>query len=122
MINKILLKGTITYKGSISLNKKGPYMEFGLAYNSLTKIKQVHSITCIAIGKVVQIIDEDLSLKDTIMIVGFLTTTERDLKRTIVLNVESLEPLTTSKNVYFRDDGVDTELFDKWIDGFDIYK
>ena len=44
------------------------------------------------------------------------------MQEKIVLNVEQLEPLKTTKNVLFRDASVDAELFDKFINGFDINK
>jgi|LGVF01.2.fsa_nt_gb single-stranded DNA-binding protein len=122
MINKTVLKGVITYKGMVRTmkNKDKPTMEFGLSYNSLTKVIYMNNIICSVIGSFVRIVDENLSIGDTVMIVGFLTTVEINLKSTTVLNVESLEPLTTKKNIMFRDDGVDTEVFDKYIYGFDI--
>ena len=122
MINKVMLKGVITYKNKFPPKKDEIIMEFGLSYNSLTKIRYMNSIVCYANGKVAKIIDEDLIVKDTIMVVGFLTTRTISMQEKIVLNVEQLEPLKTTKNVLFRDASVDAELFDKFINGFDINK
>lgn len=122
MVNKVLLKGIITYKQKIPNDEDKTIIEFGLSYNSLTQKQYVNSITCYAHGKIAKIIDEDLIVKDTIFVIGFLTTRRLNMIKKLVLNIEIIEPLKTRKNVLFRDKGVDNELFDKYISGFDINK
>ena len=120
MINKVLLKGVITYKNLIPLENGEMFIEFGLSHNSLTKRKHVNNIITYATGEVAKIIDEHLVVKDTVMVVGFLGTRMINMQERTVLFVQSLEPIKTTKNVLFKDNGVDNELFDKFINGFDI--
>jgi|LGVE01.1.fsa_nt_gb hypothetical protein len=121
MINQVVIKGIITYKSGILITKekKTPYIEFGLAYNSITAFRKVYKQTCVAKEEVAKFIHKNLNTRDIILITGFLTTRNVDCHEKTILNVVSFEPIKTSKNVVFTDKSINESLFTSHIRGFD---
>ena len=120
MINTLTIKGIVTYKSALRQNKRGvDFIEFGLAFNSITVIPVVYKIICQARDKQARFISGYISIKDILIINAFVTTKTLDCKEIPIFNVKSFELVKTNKNLTLSDKSIDESLFANHIKGFD---
>jgi hypothetical protein len=120
MINNVTVKGIISYKTILRKNKRDrEYIEFGLAFNSVTATPKVYKIVCQALDKQARFVSNYLSPGDIIIINAFMTTKIFDCKEIPILNMNTFELVKTNKNLTLTDKSIDESLFAKHIKGFD---